>query len=672
MNNLKQTLEKTLKTEPLFCDSESGELNYIKIKDSADKIDERLIALLADHQDLKEQFFTKIRDVYVFNIKDFKFFLDESRVDNSYTKYANRIGLADNSGLLENRSEVVLDFPFKDCLLQGGQRVEEGTDTYFEYSKTAEKYEQKTAKRKEIFFNQALARDEIDRLLDRKALIHWRRFAADGTKDGEPVTEIKRDKTGLIQENLIIKGNNLLALHSLKYEFAGKVKLIYIDPPYNTDSAANTFNYNNSFNHSTWLTFMKNRLEVAREFLRDDGIIIIDIDHFELFYLGVLCDEIFGKDNRLGILAVQHNPGGRDNEFFANSHENKLVYGKNKLLSRIYSFELTKLEKDKYNKKDDIGKYKEIPLRRTGDNSGREARPNLYYPIYYNEETEEISIKSKKNFIEIWPVDNEGAEKTWRWSDDKIRREWKTEIVVKKINMEYKLYTKDRLTASSGRKPKTCWVNSKHAGTSGTKAIKDIFGGDKVFTYPKSPFLVADTLKIATKENDLVLDFFLGSGTTCAVAHKMGRQYIGIEQMDYIETVALERMKKVLQGDQGGISKEAQWRGGGHFIYCELAKWNEQAKEEIQNAQDLPALVTLFDTLYERYFLHYNIKTKEFKENIINEQQFKHLTLNEHKKMFLAMLDLNQMYVNESEMADKRYGIKPEDQKLTKDFYSKK
>lgn len=658
MNKLKQTLEKALKSEPAFCDSESGELNYIKVKDSADKIDEKLISLLADNKDLKNKFFTKIKDVYVFNIQDFKFFLDESKVDNSYTQYANKIGLADNSGLLENRSEVVLDFPFKDCVLEGGQSTEEGTDTYFEYSEKTGKYEEKNGKRNEIFFNQVLAHDEIDRLFDRKALVNWKRFTKDSKKDGEAVKEIKRDKTGLIQENLIIKGNNLLALHSLKSEFAGKIKLIYIDPPYNTDSAANTFKYNNNFNHSTWLTFMKNRLEVARDLLREDGLIIVDIDHFELFYLGVLCDEIFGVNNRLGVLAVQHNPGGRDNEYFANSHENKIVYAKNKSLAKINDFKLSESEISQYKEEDEIGKYKEMGLQRTGDGSKREDRPNLFYPIYYNEETKNISLLKEKNSIEILPIDDEGIERRWRWGKEKVEREWKTEIIVKKIKGKYKVYTKDRLTENSGRKPKTLWFDSKYAGTAGTSALKEVFG-DKVFTYPKSPYMVKDTLEIATNPGDIVLDYHLGSGTTAAVAQELERQYIGIEQMDYIESVACPRVQHKL-------------KKGESFIYCELAKWNEHAKEEIQNAKDLPALVKLFDTLYEKYFLNYNVKIKDFKDKIVKEENFKKLTLAQQKKMFLTMLDLNQMYVQESEMADKKYGISSEDQKLTKAFYSKK
>ena len=668
MNNLKQTLEKTLKTEPLFCDSESGELNYIKIKDSADKIDERLIALLADHQDLKEQFFTKIRDVYVFNIKDFKFFLDESRVDNSYTKYANRIGLADNSGLLENRSEVVLDFPFKDCLLQGGQRVEEGTDTYFEYSKTAEKYEQKTAKRKEIFFNQALARDEIDRLLDRKALIHWRRFAADGTKDGEPVTEIKRDKTGLIQENLIIKGNNLLALHSLKYEFAGKVKLIYIDPPYNTEGDADTFVYNNNFKHSTWLTFMKNRLEIAREFLREDGFIAIAIDHYELFYLGVLADEIFGRENRLGVITVVHKPEGRQFAKGVNTtNEFMFLYSKCKKYISLHSVPIDDEKKAEFNEKDEYGNFRWIDYIRLGggDANLRKNNPDNWYPVYISSNLSEISLIKKESWHEIFPVTDKGIERTWNNSKNKFLEDINNKNV-KVVQHNHGLKILRKLRAN--QMIKTHWDKPRYSATKyGTQLLTKIIG-ENTFSYPKSLYTVLDTLKITTNKDDIIMDFFAGSGTTGHAVvelnkdEKTSRRFILIEQMGYVNSVIVPRINEVMK-----INKSNQ-----DFIYCELAKWNEQAKEEIQNAQDLPALVTLFDTLYEKYFLNYNIKIKEFKENIINEQQFKHLTLNEHKKMFLAMLDLNQMYVNESEMADKRYGIKPEDQKLTKDFYSKK
>ncbi len=670
MNKLKQTLEKVLKTEASFCDSESGELNYIKVKDSADRIDEKLISLLADNKDLKNKFFTKIKDVYVFNIQDFKFFLDESKVDNSYTQYANKIGLSDNSGLLENRSEVVLDFPFKDCVLEGGQSTEEGTDTSFEFSDKTGKYEESSEKRNEIFFNQVLAHDEIDRLFDRKALVNWKRFSKDSKKNGEAVKEIKRDKTGLIQENLIIKGNNLLALHSLKSEFAGKVKLIYIDPPYNT--GADSFAYNDRFNHSTWLTFMKNRLEVSKELLRDDGLIFIQCDNNEQAYLKILMDELFGRENFIETITVVNNPRGRDYGGVANMHEFIHIYAKS------FNYEMYKLvdEEKEFPFKDNISPYEVRELRNRNTAFNDKNRPNLCYPFYVNpkkiidNDFLEISLEKKVGFIEVFPTKSQGIQTVWRWGKEKASKDLNINIVGKTMMEKgrYMIVEKYRDKSSLAR---SVWWDKDVNSEKGTIHLKEIFNG-KVFAFPKPETLLSRIIEISTKENDIVLDYHLGSGTTCTVAHKMNRNYIGIEQMDYVETVSVERMKEVIKGEQGGISKSVNWKGGGDFIYLELAKWNEQAKEEIENAKDLPTLVKLFDTLQERYFLNYNVKIKDFKEKITKEENFKKLTLVQQKKMFLTMLDLNQMYVNESEIADKKYGISTEDQKLTKAFYSKK
>ena len=668
MNKLKQTLEEVLKLEPAFFNPESRELNYTKVKDSADKIDEKLIVLLADNKDLKNKFFTKIKDFYVFNIQDFKFFLDESKVDNSYTQYVNKIGLADNSGLLENRSEVVLDFPFKDCVLEGGQSTEEGTDTYFEYSEKTGKYEEKKGKRNEIFFNQVLAHDEIDRLYDRKTLVNWKRFTKDSKEDGETVNEIKRDKTGLIQENLIIKGNNLLALHSLKPEFAGKIKLIYIDPPYNTEGAANTFTYNNTFNHSTWLTFIKNRAEIASALIKDDGFFALAIDHAEFFYAGLLLDGVFGRENRVGIIAIETNPRGRsDSKFFATSHEYLLVYALNQEKASINNLTLTKEQESNFNLEDNISTYRLLPFRRSGSNSTPKERPNLYYPIYFNSKSGEISLVEKAGFEEINPIDTSGRSRVWRQSKKRCEEAIKNgDLIIKGEFKKYYVYLKDRI--KDGRKPKTFWSNPKYdASSHGTILLKDMLG-DKLFSYPKSIYLMEDIIKILTSSNDIILDYHAGSGTTGHAVLNLNeedqgnRKFILIEQMDYIKTVTAPRIKEVLKRSKSNDS----------FIYCELAKWNEKAKEEIQNAKDLPDLIKLFDTLYEKYFLNYNVKIKDFKEEIVKEEYFKRLTLVQQKKMFLTMLDLNQMYVQESEMADKKYGISSEDQKLTKFFYSRK
>lgn len=615
MNKLKQTLKKALKTEPSFLDSESGELNYIKVKDYADSINEKLITLLAENKDLKEKFFTKIKDVYVFNIQDFKFFLDESKVDNSYTQYANKIGLSDNSGLLENRSEVVLDFPFKDCVLEGGQSTEEGTDTYFEHSEKTGKYEERNGKRNEIFFNQVLAHDEIDRLYDKKALVNWKRFTKDSKKDGEAVKEIRRDKTGLIQENLIIKGNNLLALHSLKSEFAGKIKLIYIDPPYNTEN--DTFKYNDSFNHSTWLTFMKNRLDVAKDLLADDGSIYVNIDYNEVHYLKILMDEVFGRTNfqreiiwRIGWLSGYKTVAKN----YIRNHDTILYYTKNKdnfIFNKVYNTIKDYAERfNAENKKEIIEKIKNLGISK-------------------KESEDFVEYISKIGLPEKYPLED-----TWNSS------------IYDKLNSI-------AVVSFSGEKVSKMLEVDEIKGQKSEKLLKRI-------------------IEVSTNEGDYVLDYHFGTGTTGAVAHKINRKYIGIEQMNYIENTAVARLCEVLKGEKAGISKEVNWQGGGDFIYFELAKWNEKAKEEIQDVKDLSALVKLFDTLYERYFLNYNVKIKDFKEKIIKEEEFKKLTLPQQKKMFLTMLDLNQMYVNESEISDKKYGISVEDQKITKAFYSKK
>lgn len=671
MNKLKQTLEKALKSESAFFDSESGELNYTKVKDSADRIDEKLISLLADNKDLKNKFFTKIKDVYVFNIQDFKFFLDESKVDNSYTQYANKIGLADNSGLLENRSEVVLDFPFKDCVLEGGQSTEEGTDTYFEYSEKTGKYEEKNGKRNEVFFNQVLAHDEIDRLYDRKALVNWKRFTKDSKKDGEAVKEIKRDKTGLIQENLIIKGNNLLALHSLKSEFAGKVKLIYMDPPYNTEGDADTFVYNNNFKHSTWLTFIKNRMEIAKEMLKDDGFIAITIDHFELFYIGALADEVFGRENRLGVISVVIRPQGRQfAKFFSATTEYMLVYAKDEKLAKFNGVILDDNKKLEYTEFDDKGVFKYEPLMYSRFVEEKlEKGDKYYYPIYVSKNLEEITLDKKNGFFEIFPI-NKKRKIAWRVQQDKFKLllEERPEDFTAIKDKDGSIQIFEKYREEDGTKIKTHWIGKRYnATTSGTGILKKIFG-EKVFSYPKALYAVLDTIKIMTSDNDLILDFFAGSGTTGHAVvelnkdEKTSRRFILVEQMDYAKNVIVPRINEVMK-----INKSNQ-----DFIYCELAKWNEKAKEEIQNAKDLPALVKLFDTLYEKYFLNYNVRIKDFKDKIIKEENFKKLTLAQQKKMFLTMLDLNQMYVQESEMADKKYGISSEDQKLTKAFYSKK
>jgi adenine-specific DNA-methyltransferase len=265
-----------LKQNPDFLSTE-GEVLKDKIIDSAYKADRKLIELLLDNPETNKKFFSEIKGHGVFNINDFVMFVqDKHFLNDSYTKYKNKIGLTIHGKFLNERKEVALVWPFKDTVLEGGMTKED-------------------QKKKEIFFNEVLAQDEIDRLFAPKVITKWKRYTAKGE---EEVKELKRDEDETIKENLIIKGNNLLALHSLKSEFAGKVKLIYIDPPYyfKDIKADDTFAYNSNFKLSTWLTFMKNRLDVARELLREDGVIFVQIKDDGMAHLKLLMDDIFVKN----------------------------------------------------------------------------------------------------------------------------------------------------------------------------------------------------------------------------------------------------------------------------------------------------------------------------------------------------------------------------------------
>lgn len=664
MTNLKEKIFQTLKNDPRIWNEEQNELNQTLLFDLLDKIDEKIINLLGEDEELKNKFFLKIKDFYVFKTNDFKFFIEENKIFNSYTKYKNQIGLTDGRRFLKESGDVVLDFPFKDCVLEGGQSTEEGIDKYFEYEGEKAKivdgkkitepagYKEKQAKRKEIFFNQILAQDEIDRLFDEKALVNWQRFSKNGQ---EKVKEIKRDADGNIKENLIIKGNNLLALHSLKSQFAGKVKLIYIDPPYNTGNDG--FKYNDNFNHSTWLTFMKNRLEVAKELLRDDGVIFVQIDNSpsdleespELGYLLVLMDEVFYRKNYIGIQVWKKKGNASNTESnIGTITESILMYAKN---FNSISFNLQEYKRNYKYENNGIFYNLEKPVKtnsgtyeRTTMLFGIETKEGIFYPPKgkrwtIGEETAKEYVKNKKYKI----VDNEFYIK-------KLPEDYK--------KGEFKLYNN--------------LLNEHGSLKSAKDELENLDFNRENFDSPKPEKLLQRIIEMSTNENDIVLDYHLGSGTTCAVAHKMNRQYIGIEQMDYIETIAVERMKKVIEGEQGGISKSVNWQGGGDFIYLELAKHNETAKEKILNCQNLAELASLFDELYEKYFLNYNLKIREFKEKVIQEKEFQNLDLDQQKKMFLTMLDLNQIYVNKSEMADDKFAISKEDQSLTSEFYNTK
>jgi len=640
----KDNLLKLIKKDERLWDKENKELNETLLKDLIDKLDEKLIELLLSDKETKEKFFIKIKDVFVLKQNELKFFIDENKLDNSYTQYQNKIGLRVGNKLLSERNEVVLDWPFKDCVLEGGMTKED-------------------QKRNEIFFNEILAKDEIDRLFDPKALVNWKRYTAKGE---EKIKVLKRDKDGTIRENLIVKGNNLLALHALKKQFTGKVKLIYIDPPYNTGGDAETFTYNNNFKHSTWLTFMKNRLMVGKNLLREDGFIAIAIDHFELGYLIPLGDEILGRENRIGIISIVNNPMGRNQaKYFSTINDFMIVYAKKIELAEFNSVVLNPEFYKTFDREDKKGKYKLKSFVRIGggDANLRVNKSNFWYPIYASHDLKEITLEKKKNYFEIFPITPTGQERTWKLSKNSTEI-LLNELVAIKNGNDITIYEKYRI--EKGQKVPTVWSDKRYnANHNGIRLLEKIIGR-KDFSFPKSLYTVLDTIKLMTKPDDLILDFHAGSGTTAHAVlrvnkeDKGNRKFILIEQLNEHIEICKERNQKVL----------AQENIDDNFIYFELAKWNKEAKEKILKAKSLTELEKLFDELYERYFLNYNVKTKEFKEKILKEEGFKKFSLDEQKNLFVEMLDMNQMYVNFSERADKKYNLSKENIALSEEFYN--
>lgn len=400
-------------------------------------------------------------------------------------------------------------------------------------------------------------------------------------------------------DNMLIYGDNLLALKSLEQDYAGKIKCIYIDPPYNTGSAFEY--YDDNLEHSTWLNLMFPRLQILRRLLREDGSIWISIDDTEQAYLKVLCDEVFGRDNFVQTISNQSTPNGRDYGAFAQTHDFIHIYAEN-----ISALKMNKIPQDnvqKYNKKDNKGYYYLHPLFNSNSNFHKDNRPNLYYPFYVSptpniEGYYDLSLVDGKGKIEVYPPVSltDGTQFVWRWGKEKAQKYLNTDIVGQlmkngKFRIAQKMRIKDRI-------PRTIWAETEFSTRRGTEESQALFGKAK-FPYPKPEPLIEQILQIGSNPGDLVLDSFLGSGTTAAVAHKMGRKYIGIELGEHCHTHCIPRLQKVIDGtDQGGISKSLNWQGGGGFKYYYLApsllnkdKYGQYVISKEYNADMLAAAV---------------------------------------------------------------------------------
>ncbi|MGL2409504.1 DNA methyltransferase [Helicobacter pylori] len=619
--------------------------------------DEKLLTFMLEHEnanDYKNAFFKTIANTLVFDEKALLECLETKELEKSFTRFKNKIGLFSQGGLIKSSELVVLNFPFKDNVLLGNAK-------------------DNSTKSKECFYHEILHKKEIDTLLNKKALC---RFEMHG--EGDLKSALKDENT-----NYLIKGNNLIALHSLKKKFAKQVKCIYIDPPYNTGN--DSFNYNDHFNHSSWLVFMKNRLEAAREFLSDDGVIFVQCDDNEQAYLKVLMDEIFLRENFVNCIVcemsnesgnkIQHAIQGKK---FPKVKEYILVYAKNK---ENICLTIPKVQKRKWDKEYNIiiptlSEY----ISNTIDTliaSNNEKELNEILSCHKLMSLSQYLQNNNINEQDEWKFENSyrifASKPNTALRDKAITLHFNSQIYALKNSHEnIKIIRTDfnrntdtaRIELVSAKNNQSVFLSDiwKKIVTTGGVAQE---GGVILKNGKKPEHLLEIILRSATQENDLVLDFFAGSGTTCAVAHKMKRRYIGIEQMDYIETITKERLKKVIEGEQGGISKKCDFKGGGSFVYAELKEVNSGIKKQILNAKSASECLKIFNDLNERI-----LKRADCKIDGIDSEEFHNLDLNEQKRIYCASLDSNEDYLNLGDIDEDAWEIDDSTKKYNEIFYS--
>lgn len=618
------------------------------------KMDKELIQVLLDNPKLKSKFFTEINGVLVFDKIEFNYVINNKEfLPDSYTRFKQKIGLIDSHGeFITEKNDVVLSFPYKDCVLEGGQTKEDQD-------------------RDEIFYNETLAPDEVDCLLAPKVFTNAKRYTKEGVSS---ITEFNDD------DNLLIKGNNLLVLSCLLKRYDGKVKLIYIDPPYNT--ANDSFNYNDSFNHSTWLTFMKNRLEIAKQLLRDDGVICIQCDDNEQAYLKVLCDDIFGRDNFINNISV--NMSNMSNtkvthailgKRFPKLKEYILIYTIDK---NLVKFNIPKLTKEKwdneYNKI--IPRWtRELNIKYENDKLSDDDILGLKYEslndyIKKNNIKDDTNFKTENAYRIFATKPNESllnaAKKLKISSSENQISLVNNKLIIKNFNTETETARIELLNAET---KSSIYLGDNWTDITTTGGIAQ--EGNVILKKGKKPEkLIKRIIESCSCANDLILDFFVGSGTTAAVAHKMNRKYIGIEQLDYIETLTEQRLLNVLKGDPTGISKEVNWQGGGSFVYCELKELNQKFIRKISDATS-EQLNSLYSTIIKSDFISTKVDPKDlFSDEVTGD--FTQLDNSQKKEVLLKLLDLNMLYVNYSDLDDADYNISEEDKKFSRSFYGDK
>lgn len=617
--------------------TDDGQLLRNAVYEAAMQMDAKLIKALYDNEETRKRFFTDVDGIAIFDKINFGWVINNREfLPDSYTCYKNKIGLVNNKGeYISASNDVELVFPYKDCVLEGGQTKED-------------------QKRSEIFYNETLAPDEVDRLLYPKVLTNTKRYTEEG---------IEENIVNFDEDNLIVKGNNLLVISALRNRYTNMVDCIYIDPPYYFDKnkPADAFKYNSNFKLSTWLVFMKDRLKIAKDLLKESGVIFCHIGEEGVHYLKMLMEEVFGSENFVETFIWKNtdNPDSLSKKT-RSSVEYIICFEKRKDLSKKY-----------------IGKETEngdAPLLNYGNSIHNLKFPkgsirfNIHDGFYDCSKPDKVEILTPFNVVNGTNDREVVLRGKFKWGqsmlDEEVSKETYFLVKTNKFSVRFQ-------RAKATDMPPEKFIDNEYLSKAiGVGTNEDANSHLKKmgidFSYSKPESVIAFLLKAVTKENDLVLDFYLGSGTTCAVAHKMGRRYIGVDQMDYIETIAIERMKKVIDGEQGGVSNQMNWQGGGSFVYCELAKLNQNFVDAIEKATTNEELSRLYADILETGFISYKVNPTDIDTN---SEDFIKLSIDDKKKLLMELLDKNQLYVNYCDIDDETYGISEEDKAFTKSFY---
>lgn len=637
--HLYHELEQLLRMNSRYC-MDDGTLLKNRIVEDALSLNPLLVKSLLGNDKIKAVFFQDVEGVVVFDKVKFQRFVSDTQfLGGSYTMFKNKIGLTDENGRFISESrEVVLSWPYKDCVLEGGQTKEE-------------------AKRNEVFWNETLAPDEVNRLTEPKVFSHFKRYDKDGEHEVEHLTNA---------DNFIIKGNNLLALHSLKKKYAGKVKLIYIDPPYffRKSPSSDTFKYNSNFRLSTWLTFMRDRLECAKDLLQTSGTIWINMGDDGMHYLKMVADQVFGSEHFVGTLPRRTRNGKSDVPFnFSQDFDWLLVYTnvdeKKSVMGRT-------VERTYYETDDFPGKpWRLADL--TKQTTAKE-RGNSYFTMVDPKTGKEYPASEKRT----WCVTKETFQYHYNRGYIVFPDDYDFLNISKPYSRKFKY--EDDANGKLSSVISDCQIQQflkallyDCKNETGNDEIDQLFGRDE-FGYAKPENLVKTIMEVTTCEGDLVMDFFSGSGTTAAVAHKMGRRYIGCEQIDNQIELNKKRLCQVIEGEQGGVSKAVGWQGGGSFVYCELAKANDRFADEIEQAETTEQLKDIWGRMKATDYLNYKVDIKEVDANA---ESFDGLSLEDQKRFLIECLDKNLLYVALSDIDSNEYGVTEEDRRLTREFYRK-